>query len=180
MGDHDLDKHLLDNFKYGGPGSHSNNNLTVSPKRLRKTQLKGVLSLQDKEVFSSQRVLPKFGGESKRADSPPYQEKNLRKYQSLHTIKKTMNEVYTNKQLIVPAEPAFRLKQKNPLLKSATHLKQTSEYSYFKRGPPGKSVTMENSYGVDRTTDVSTHKGSSMREFLKSAGPCRPQINNMV
>lgn len=176
MGAHqDLDRQLLDNFKYGGPGSHSNNNLTVSPTRLRKTQLKGVLCLQDKEVFSSQRVLPKFGGESKRADSPPYQERDLRRYQSLHTIKKTLNEVYTNKQLIVP-EATLRLKPKNPLLKSATNIRKTSEYSYFKRGP-GKSTTMDNSYGIDRTTaDASTHKGS-MREFLKSAGPSRPRAN---
>tara|TARA_B110000285_G_C15127333_1_gene621139 strand:+ start:2241 stop:2750 length:510 start_codon:yes stop_codon:yes gene_type:complete len=122
MGDKDLDKHLLDNFKYGGPGSHSNNNLTVSPKRLRTTQLKGFVSLQDKETFSSQKVLPKFGGESKRADSPPYQERDLRRYQSLHTIKKTQNETYTNKQLMVRPEDAFRLKQKNPL-KSAANLK---------------------------------------------------------
>ena len=111
VGDHkDLDKHLLDNFKYGGPGSHSNNNLAVSPKRLRKTQLKGFVSLQDKETFSSQKVLPKFGGGSKRADSPPYQERDLRRYQSLHTIKKTLNENYTNKQLLVRPEDAFRLK----------------------------------------------------------------------
>ena len=170
MGAHqDLDRHLLDNFKYGGPGSHSNNNLTVSPRRLRKTQLKGVLCLDDKEVFSSQKVLPKFGGESKRAESPPYQEKDLRRYQSLHTIKKTLNEVYTNKQLIVP-EATLRLKPKNPLLKSATNIRQTSEYSYFKRGAPGKSTTMDNSYGIDRTTDNSTRTGS-MRAFLKSAGP---------
>lgn len=110
-GDHkDLDRHLLDNFKYGGPGSHSNNNLTVSPKRLRTTQLKGFVSLQDKEIFSSQKVLPKFGGESKRADSPPYQERDLRRYQSLHTVKKVLNENYTNKQLLVRPDDAFRLK----------------------------------------------------------------------
>ena len=37
QGKDSLDKHLLDNFKYGGPCSVSTNNLTVSPRKFRQT-----------------------------------------------------------------------------------------------------------------------------------------------